>query len=254
MAFLVVYGMVVVRSGTETRTQDLVLGHQKSDVISRKYEVIYTSSNPKNRERTCRDPSLYRVHKNLSKVKAKLTHTLSVLVSIHLNSQNQVSKPPISPPKPHLCPPLSKNNLLISGDSLHNSPPLLLLLLLSTHTHHLAIISHGGSGLVHVALEGAVEPAADHAGRVSCHFGVARAALAVVFAAALVSGQVVEKALGGGGGLRVGCQLMCTRCGGGGSCGRGHASRMQGEILDMERMSMDTTFNHETPPNVTPTS
>lgn len=88
-----------------------------------------------------------------------------------------------------------------SGDSLHNSPPLLFLLLLGAHTHHLAVISHGSSGLVHVAFESTVEPAADHAGRVPRHFGVAGAALAVVFAAALVGSQVVEEALGGGGGL-----------------------------------------------------
>lgn len=88
-----------------------------------------------------------------------------------------------------------------TGDSLHYTPPLLLLLLLGAHAHHFAIVSHGGSGLVHVAFEGAVEPAADQAGRVACHLGVAGAALGVVFAAALVAGQVVEEALGGGGGL-----------------------------------------------------
>jgi hypothetical protein len=52
-----------------------------------------------------------------------------------------------------------------------------------------------------VAFESAVEPAAHHAGRVAGHFGVASAAVAVVFAAALVGGEATEEALGGGGGL-----------------------------------------------------
>lgn len=52
-----------------------------------------------------------------------------------------------------------------------------------------------------MALEGPVEPAADETGRVAGHLGVAGAALAVVFAAALLVGEVVEEALGCGGGL-----------------------------------------------------
>jgi hypothetical protein len=68
-------------------------------------------------------------------------------------------------------------------------------------THHLAVIAHGSSGLVHVALERSVEPAAHETGRVAGHLGIAGAALAVVFAAALLVGQVVEEALGCGGGL-----------------------------------------------------
>jgi len=52
-----------------------------------------------------------------------------------------------------------------------------------------------------VALESPVEPAADEAWGVACHLGVAGAALAVVFAAALCGVQVAEQALGGGGGL-----------------------------------------------------
>ena len=99
-------------------------------------------------------------------------------------------------------------------DSLHNTPPLLLLLLLRPEPHHLAIIAHGGSGLVHVALERPVEPAADKTGRVAGHFGVAGAALAVVFAAALLGGEVVEEALGGGGGLRVGASVDVADAGG----------------------------------------
>ena len=74
-------------------------------------------------------------------------------------------------------------------------------MLLRPKTHHLAVVAHGSSGLVHVALESPVEPAADEAWGVACHLGVAGTALAVVFAAALCGVQVAEKALGGGGGL-----------------------------------------------------
>jgi hypothetical protein len=52
-----------------------------------------------------------------------------------------------------------------------------------------------------VAFERAVEPAADHAGRVAGHLGIAGAAVAVVFAAALVGSQAAKQALGGGRGL-----------------------------------------------------
>lgn len=83
-------------------------------------------------------------------------------------------------------------------NSLHNTPPLFFLLLLRAKAHHLAVIAHGGAGLLHVAFERPVEPAADHAGRVARHLGVAGAALAVVFAAALVAGEVSEEAVGSG--------------------------------------------------------
>lgn len=86
-------------------------------------------------------------------------------------------------------------------DSLHNTPPLLFFLLLRSKTHHLAVVAHGSTRLVHVALESPVEPAADEAWGVAGHFGVAGAALTVVFAAALCGVQVAEKTLGGGGGL-----------------------------------------------------
>ena len=93
------------------------------------------------------------------------------------------------------------HRLTNTGDSLHNTSPLFLLLLFRSEAHHLAVVAHGGSRLVHVTLECSVEPAADEARRVTCHFGVAGAALAVVLTAALVIGQVVEEALGGGGRL-----------------------------------------------------
>jgi hypothetical protein len=56
-----------------------------------------------------------------------------------------------------------------------------------------------------VALESLVKPAADETGRVASHFGVAGAAVAVVLAAALMGVEVVEEALGSGGGLERRC-------------------------------------------------
>lgn len=153
--------------------------------------------------------------------KTKLVHTLSVLVSIHLQTHHVSSKS--STCRNHTSHRTNKQTNkhtkqqltnLATGDSLHNTPPLLLLLLLRAQAHHLAVVAHGGSGLVHVALEGPVEPAAHQPGRVACHFGVAGASLAVVFAAALVGGQVVEEALGGGGGLRVGVSVDVADAGG----------------------------------------
>lgn len=94
-----------------------------------------------------------------------------------------------------------QKQLTTPKDSLHDAPPLLFLLLLRSETHHLAIIAHGSPGLIHVTLESSVEPATDETGGVACHFGVAGAALAVVFAATLLGVQVVEEALGGGGRL-----------------------------------------------------
>lgn len=57
-----------------------------------------------------------------------------------------------------------------------------------------------------MALESPVEPATDEAWGVACHLGVAGTALAVIFAATLLVGQVVEEAGGRGGRLRCKCQ------------------------------------------------
>lgn len=104
-------------------------------------------------------------------------------------------------------PPPQENLRRCQRDLLHNAPPLLLLLLL--HTHHLSVVakSRGGRGLFH-PLESLVEPAADEAWRVPGHFGVAGATLAVVLAATLVVGEVVEETAVGGGGLGEGSLLV----------------------------------------------
>lgn len=70
--------------------------------------------------------------------------------------------------------------------------------MLRAKAHHFAVIAHGGAGFLHVAFERPVEPATHHAGGIPRHFGVAGAALAVVFAAALVVGERAEEAVGGG--------------------------------------------------------
>jgi hypothetical protein len=134
----------------------------------------------------------------------RATHTLSVRLSIHLQSL-KVSVKPSKSPHPNFQPANNNNLQIPETHSLHNTPPLLFLLLLRSEAHHLSIVAHGSARLVHVALERLVEPAADEAGRVAGHLGVAGAAVAVVFAAALVGGEVVEEALGGGGGLEGGC-------------------------------------------------
>ena len=98
--------------------------------------------------------------------------------------------------------PSPTKQLTNTRDSLHDAPPLLPLLLFGSESHHLAVVAHGSSGLVHVALEGPVEPAADEAWGVTRHFSIAGTALAVVLAAALLVVQVAKEARGGGGRLR----------------------------------------------------
>jgi len=126
----------------------------------------------------------------------RAAHTLSVRLSIHLISFGVSKMIGGQIPQLPAC-----HRLTNTGDSLHNTSPLFLLLLFRSEAHHLAVVAHGSSRLVHVTLKGSVEPAADETRRVACHLGVAGAALAVVLATALVVVQVVEEALGGGGRL-----------------------------------------------------
>jgi hypothetical protein len=150
-------------------------------------------SKPANR--TSRSPSMQRYRLNPIR---NPNQTPSNTISLSLHPPTIIRKS-VHHSSPTLIPSATNNNLqTLSTNSLHNTPPLLLLLRLQAQTHHLAIIPHSGSRLVHVALEGPVEPAAHEAGRVARHLGVAGAALTVVLAAALVGGEVVEEALGGG--------------------------------------------------------
>jgi len=126
-----------------------------------------------------------------SQSKFQTAHTLSVRLSIHLTPPKVSTRSAKQKQTSYIKPSTTTTtNLQIpKTHSLHDTPPLLLLLLLlRPETHHLAVVAHRGAGLVHVALEGLVEPAADETGRVACHLGVAGAALAIVFAAALVVG------------------------------------------------------------------
>jgi hypothetical protein len=176
---------------------------EESHVISRKYKNnIQIISISRRAQRKIVAPVCIALTK-LKISQSRPSHAISpTLHPPTTPSQQKPQHPANHPPSP--LPALTKN-LQNTGDSLHNPPPILFLLLLRAHPHHLAIVAHGGARLVHVALESAIEPAAHHARRISCHFGVAGTALAVVFAAALVGVEIAEQALGGGGGLRGEC-------------------------------------------------